>query len=268
MKLSLEQKRALLEEGYVRVPGVVPRIMVDAALRSINHSVGQGMDAEQMPIFRARSYCPELQASPEIVGLLHQTPAWALAESAVGAGKLRAAEAGQIALRFPIAGEPGAPRPHLDGMYSPTNGVPEGTIQNFTMLVAVFLSDVPRPFCGNFTVWPGTHRLFEDYFREHGPESLLEGMPKVEMPEPMQVLTQPGDVVFCHYQLAHAAAQNASPHVRYATFFRLTHVEHALHKWETMTDIWLEWEGLREVSAGGPHAHHEMPGPAPVVRDP
>jgi hypothetical protein len=249
MELSRAQKLEFIENGYLKVPGVAPCIMVDAALRAINHSVGEGMDPARMTTFRAQSYCPEVQASPEIVGLLNSTPAWSLAESLVGEGKIRVPHAGQIALRFPIQGDPPPQlRPHLDGMYSPTNGVPEGEIRNFTMLVAVFLSEISQPYAGNFTVWPGTHRLFEGYFREHRPQSLREGMPKVGMPEPVQMLAQPGDVALCHYQVAHSAAPNVSPHVRYAIFFRLTHVDHTARKWDTMTDIWLEWDGLRNLT--------------------
>ncbi len=134
-------------------------------------------------------------------------------------------------------------------MYSPTNGVPEGTIQNFTMLVGVLLSDLTEPYCGNFTVWPGTHHLYENYFREHTPQSLLNGMPPITLPEPLQVTGQAGDVFLVHYELAHSAAPNVSPHVRYAIFFRLTHVNHADRKWESMTDIWLEYEGMRALVA-------------------
>src|SRR5207248_11508361 len=65
------------------------------------------------------------------------------------------------------------------GMHSPTNGVPEGVIRNFTMLVAVFLSEVAGPYSGNFTVWPGTHHEYERYFSQHSPQSLLEGMPPI-----------------------------------------------------------------------------------------
>lgn len=250
MQLSRAQKLDFIENGYLKVPGVVPQIMVNAALRAINHSVGEGMDPAKMTTFRSQSYCSEVQATPEISGLLNATPALSLAESLVGDGQLRATHAGQIALRFPMQGDPAQPRPHLDGMYTSTNGVPEGTIQNFTLLLAVFLSEVPQPYAGNFTVWPGTHRLFEEYFREHGPQALLQGMPKVDLPEPVQMLAEPGDVALCHYQVAHAAAQNVSPHVRYAIFFRLTHVNHADQKWETMTNIWLEWDGLRDLVNG------------------
>ena len=78
MELTYAQKEQIYERGYVKVPGVVPRVMVDAALRAINHSVGQGMDPEQMTKFRSQSYCPELQHEPVITGLLTETPAWRL----------------------------------------------------------------------------------------------------------------------------------------------------------------------------------------------
>src|SRR5512142_908850 len=118
MQLSHAQKRLFYEQGFVQVPGVVPRIMVDQALRAINHSVGEGMPADQMTKMRAQSYCSELQGEPVISDLLNRTPALALAESLIGEGKIRPVRGGQIALRFPsMADPPPEPRPHLDGMY-------------------------------------------------------------------------------------------------------------------------------------------------------
>ncbi|HZO89975.1 MAG TPA: phytanoyl-CoA dioxygenase family protein [Chthonomonadaceae bacterium] len=249
MELTHAQKQAFYDQGYVQVPGVVPRVMVDAALKAINHSVGEGIPTDQVVTMRSRSYCTELQREPVITDLLNKTPAWSLAESLIGPGKIRPVDSGQIALRFPGTQDPpNRPRAHLDGMHSPHNGVPEGTIQNFTMLVGVLLSDLHQPYSGNFTVWPGTHHCYERYFQEHTPQSLLDGMPPIEMPEPVQIQGKAGDVVLVHYELAHSAAPNVSPHVRYAIFFRLTHVDHEEHKWEAMTDIWLEYEGMRAWS--------------------
>ncbi|MCZ6681339.1 MAG: phytanoyl-CoA dioxygenase family protein [Candidatus Poribacteria bacterium] len=252
MELTYAQKREIFENGFVKLPGVVPRVMVDVALRAINSSVGEGMNPDDMVTFRSRSYCPELQREPVITDLLSKTPAWLLAESAIGAGKIKPATGGQIALRFPTMQDPPRkPGGHLDGMHSPNNGVPKGVIRNFTMLVGVYLSDVPNPYSGNFTVWPGTHHIYEGYFREHGPESLLNGMPPVELPKPQQITGKAGDAIFCHYQVAHGAAPNASPHTRYAIFFRLRHIEHDDFRPEAMTDIWLDWEGMRDIMGRG-----------------
>jgi len=250
VELTQAQKRALFQEGYVVLPGVVPRAAVDAALHTINRSLGdQGMAPEKLTQFRSQSYCPEAQGSPAISGLFNDTPLRSVSESLIGAGKVRPVRGGQIALRFPNSEAPRAPGAHIDGMYSPTNGVPQGTIANFTALAGVFLSDVPGADAGNFTVWPGSHRLHEAYFREQGPQSLLQGMPKVAMPEPRQITARAGDAVLCHYLLGHGVAGNASPHVRYAIFFRLTHADHDAVKWESMTDMWLEWPGMREFAA-------------------
>lgn len=248
MEMTRAQKQTLFTDGYVRLPGVVPRMMVDKALQHINHSLGEGMDPAQMPIFRAQSYCRELQSSPVIVDLLYATPAWSLCESALGEGNILPVRGGQIALRFPtVADPPGVARPHLDGMYSPDNGVPEGTIKNFTALVGVLLSDVTTELAGNFTVWPGTHHQYEQYFREHGPETLLNGLPPIDMPKPIPLCGQAGDVFLVHYQLAHGISPNISPNVRYAIFFRLHHVRHSEDWKAPMQDIWLHWPGMSEI---------------------
>src|SRR6185295_19555008 len=107
---------------------------------------------------------------------------------------------GQIALAFPQAGPAAPPYPHLDGLHTPTNGVPAGEVRSFTLLVGIVLSDVAASGAGNLTVWPGSHRLYEAHFREHGPRSLLEGMPPVALPPPVEVTARAGDVVLCHYQ--------------------------------------------------------------------
>lgn len=253
MELTAHQKQQLFQDGYVKLPGMVPRDKVDAALRAINASLGsEGIDPAKLATFRAQTYTPELRNSPAITDLLNDTPLWDAAESAIGTEQIKPVTAGQIALRFPVLDEAAEPRPHIDGMYTPTNGVPEGTIANFTALVGVLLSDLSGPYAGNFTVWPGTHRMYEQYFREHGPQALLQGMPKVELPQPVQITGQAGDAVLVHYQLAHGIAGNSSPHIRYAIFFRLHHVNHDNVHWECMTDIWLEWAGMQGVAETAP----------------
>lgn len=256
MELTQAQKAEFFQKGYLVIPGVAPAVKVNAALRTINHSVGEGsgrslsaVEIARMIVRRcARKYCWELTQEPVILDLIDQTSAWTLAESAIGLGRIRPVNVGQIALRFPVLEDP-PPRavPHLDGMHSPTNGLPKGTVQTFTALVGILLSDLPHPHAGNFTVWPGTHHQYEKYFRDHTPQSLLNGMPPIELPEPHQVTGRAGDMVFCHYQLAHGVTPNVSPHARYVIFFRLAHVEHDARKWESMTDIWREWEGMRNI---------------------
>jgi hypothetical protein len=247
VQLGDAEKRSLLEDGYLLVPGLVPPARVEVALKAINHSLGeQGIAKDALWTFRAQTFCPELITAPPILDLYTGTPVQALAEAAIGTGKVPAPSTGQIALRFPqqIA-EPRDPHPHIDGMPGPLNGVSAGTLYHFTALAGVFLSDIEAPFQGNFTVWPGSHRTLETHFRAHGTDGLLQGFPPVPMPPPRQLLVRAGDVLFAHHQLAHGSAPNVGANVRYAVFFRLAHQDHDPSSTATMTDLWREWEGVR-----------------------
>lgn len=250
MELTRKQKLTFHEQGYLVIPGVVPRMMVDAALHAINHSLGQeGMNKEELPVLRSRSYCREIQKEAVITDLLNRTPLFPLVESLVGEGNLQPVGAGQIALRFPnpLFTDVSEPRGHLDGLGSGLNGLDPGSYsRSFTALAVVLLSDLPGPDSGNFTVWPGTHRFFETHFREHGHEMLAEGMPKVPLPTgPHPITGRAGDAVITHHQLVHTAAPNASPHIRYAAIFRLRHTLCEEVGKDAYTDIWREWPGVR-----------------------
>jgi hypothetical protein len=246
-RLTPQQVQQYRTDGFVKLPGVVPAEVWKAARRAINAGLGaSGIDPEKLPTYRSQTYLPELQNTDAIRDLYNATPITSIMESLVGAGKVAPVGGGQIALRFPSAGgEVRPPGAHIDGMYSPNNGVPKGTIHNFTALVGVFLSDVPEEGCGNFTVWPGSHLKHAEHFRENGSQSLLGGMPPVDIGPPHQVTARAGDAVIAHYLLGHGVAGNVSPDVRYAIFFRVTHVDHEKMRWESMTDPWLEWEGVR-----------------------
>jgi len=251
LKLSFNQRKELYDNGFVVIQGVIPQVMLDEVKKAINHSLGEvGMNKENLPILRSQSYCPEIQYTSVISDLFNKTPVFDLVNSVIDLEKTYPINGAQIALRFPRLEDPIPPaNPHIDGMYSPNNGVPEGTIQNFTALVGILLSDLPEDDSGNFTVWPGTHRMYEQYFREHGPEALLEGMPPIEMPEPIQIKGKAGDIILCHYQLAHGIGPNISPNIRYATFFRINHVD-VKNDWKApMADIWMHFrENMQEFA--------------------
>ena len=250
MDLTPEDLRRLVTDGWLRLPEAVPAATREAALGAINQSLGHGIDPRQVETYRARSFCPELQTRPVITDLLYRSRAWPAAESLLGEGRIEPVKTGQIALAFPTTSAAGRLHPHLDGMYTPANGVPRGRILSFSMLVGVMLSDVPAASTGTLFVWPGSHRLYETYFRQRGPRSLLDGMPDVSLPDPVPVTGRAGDVVLCHYQLGHTAGPNTSPHVRYVVYFRLKHVDHDRRRWECLTDLWREWPGVREVVDG------------------
>ena len=254
MKITHAQKLELYEKGFVHIPGAVPSVMVDAAVKAINHAFGNGIDPARTIDFQVRSFCPELRQAPVITDLYNRTPVKELAESMIGAGKVKPVTTGRIAVLFPLLDDPPPPlRPHLDGRYSPHNGVPKGELYSFTLLVGIALSEVTSDYAGNLVAWPGTHRLFEQYFLENGTDFMtrddrVETL-TLEMPQPQMMTARPGDAFFVHYQVAHAAAPNISPHPRYAIYFRLRYVDHKAQLFETLTDIWLEWNGMHEIAA-------------------
>jgi ectoine hydroxylase-related dioxygenase (phytanoyl-CoA dioxygenase family) len=71
---------------------------------------------------------------------------------------------------------------------------------------------------------------------------MLEGMPQIELGQPIQLFADLGDVVLCHYQLAHTAALNLSANDRIAIYFRgwLKGIEN--RRWELLTNIWNGWQ--------------------------
>jgi hypothetical protein len=252
MQLSLEQKKHFYDEGYVVVPGVVPDLMIRQALRAINHSLGvQGMNKDDLPILRSQTYCREVTQSTAITNLANRTLLLPLAESLAGHGNLPEQGYGQIGLRFPSAVDTSPPEPqgHLDGIGSGLNGSEKGTYhRGFTMLAVLYLNDVPEPYGGNFTVWPRSHRFLEEYFKEHGVDVLLKGMPQVELPEPpVQITGKAGDVCFTHHQVVHSAAPNASANIRYGIIYRLRHKDAGQNGMQSNTNIWMEFPGIQEI---------------------
>jgi hypothetical protein len=254
MTLTDEQKQAFYNDGYVVLPGLVPAEQVRHAKRAVNRSLGRGIDPHRITEYESQSFCPELRNDPVIWDLLRANESRAVVESLVGPGSIDPDDLHpQLAIRFPSAGdEPYDVRPHLDGMYTPTNGLEPGDIWSHTLLVGVFLSDIREENAGNFTAWPGSHHTYERHFRENGPQSLLEGMPTIDIGSPRQVMARTGDVLLAHYQLGHAAGCHIGADVRYTVFFRVTHPRHDTQKWEAMTDIWLEYPGMETVLRADP----------------
>jgi hypothetical protein len=252
LQLSEEQRAAFYRDGYVKIARAIPTSAVERALSAINTDLGRGLDPARIEEFQARSFCPTLRNAPEILDLFELTPARALADSLVAPGGLRSPQMAQIALRFPSgsrASEATLPRPHVDGSYCPNNGVRAGQVAHFTLLCMIALSDVDDDWAGNFSVWPGSHHLYEEYFQSGDVHEMIAGTPRLErLPTPLQTRVRAGDLLLAHYQLGHAAAPNLSPHVRYAVFFRLYHRDHDADALDILADIWREYPELRRFA--------------------
>jgi Phytanoyl-CoA dioxygenase (PhyH) len=247
MRLSEDQRRSFVSEGYVVVPDVVSAQLRGRALRAINAALGTaGSERVANYVFSGHENCDPLQHAPELLDLLTQSPAFSLAEQLTEAGALVPVFCCQLATRFPDLGEPWSfPTPHLDGIPNRTNGLPAGELYPFSVLVGVFLSDVPERQCGNFVVFPGGHRVVQDYARNH-PEGWFDdegygpppmGLPPLALDKPTELIAGAGDVVLTHYQLPHSVAPNLSPNIRYAVYYRLGHRD-VRRNWSQFRDLW------------------------------
>ncbi len=253
--LSLAQKRQFYEEGFLKIPGVVPKVLVDEALRAVNHSIGTvGLGGEDMDNHRSAFFCAELLKAPVILDLFRKSPAIEIAEELMGEGNVMPLLNAKPYPRFPLPLGEDAPEPrgHIDGIGSGTNGMPKGYYgRGFTMFVVVYLVDLLEPNSGNFTVWPKSHRAFQKYFQENGHEVLANGRPDIPLPEgPQMVTAEAGDLILAHHLIFHTGGPNSSPNVRQAVITRLRHKETEHVGKSAFTDIWREWPGIREAMNG------------------
>ena len=167
-------------DGFAVFRQLCPEPAVRRARAAIDRDIAANYDPQRQIEYDHRSYCPDLTRGRPVMALLRQTGIRARLDEVIGFGRLDY-DCGQIALRRASnAAAPSPPEPHIDGLPTPFNGVPQdGKFHNFTVLVGVYLSPVRCEFAGNFTVWPMSHHVLEQHFREAGPTALANGMPEI-----------------------------------------------------------------------------------------
>lgn len=241
--LSHAQINEFAERGYVVVPQVVPRNIVDEATRRIDEVTAADPPADDKR--GAHFYFLETRDEPDLIAPLTRSPAFDLAESLAGRGTLNVPGQVQIALNIPpYSHRPG--RPHIDAANAePTDAPIRGT---FTMLAGILMSDQVGENSGNLWVWPGTHLMHAEYFREHGPQMFCS-YPQIDLPTPQQVIGHAGDLLLAHYLLGHNIGGNyESEQTRRTLYFRIRNVDHASHRKEFLQNTWLDYEPIRGIT--------------------
>ena len=137
---------------------------------------------------------------------------------------------------------------HIDGLPSPNNEVPAGKLHSFTCLLGVYLSPLLLNHQGNFVVFPRSHFLLEHFFQTHSIDLIrsqgFEALKSIDLRgagSPIQVHVDAGDVVLCHYLLAHSIAPNSSANLRYALYYRIDAADGASEEERELplTNMWL-----------------------------
>jgi hypothetical protein len=252
MIMTAARKKSLARDGFLVLPELVPRPLIDAALRDINHRLGTGEHPGKDSYADSRDYLSEYVTSPPVMDLLRRSPLAGLSEQLLGAGRVEPVSQAQVALRFPSPSDesPAARSVHVDGLYDDDSDIP---VVRYSFCAGVFLSDVTGPNQGNFTAYPGTHRMIAQRFRRDGLGALKGGVERIlRLPKPRQLEGRAGDVVLFHFQTAHDKARNDSPEIRYMAYFRFYHVDAWRDKSreymaKALANPWLEWPAMRGV---------------------
>lgn len=243
--LTDPEKAFFKENGYLIRTDLLTAEQVDAARDALWEGIEADRDDPDTWVNAGpRSPCPG--SHPAIRATVMETPVFDIAEELVGKDKLNPGGPGP-ALVYP-SGDDQWTKPtqgHLDGYYTPTNGVAEGTVGLFHVGTTIYVEDI-EPHGGCFTIWPGTHRQAADYFRDHSLLSIQGGSSKdvFDLPEPVEVSGAAGTVCFWHGQLIHSGTKNCARNIRMALIARLSRKDLNDIRFESPDDMWQYYEGI------------------------
>lgn len=244
--LTADDKAFFREHGYLVRHGVLS----PAQIRGAQDALWEGIRADRndpATWVGAGPRAPVPASHPAIRATLHESPVFALAEELVGKGRLGSGGAPGPHLVYPSGDSDwtGPDHGHLDGYYTPTNGVPEGTVGLFHVGTTIYVDDVV-PRGGGFTLWPGTHRQAAEYFRTHSFLSIAGGSSRdvFDLRDPVEVTGLAGTVCLWHGQLVHSGSKNCARSIRMALIARLARIDLNDIRFETPDDMWQYWEGI------------------------
>ena len=247
--LTLEDKSFFKENGYLIKRGVLSDAQVQAARDALWDGIQADRNKPETWVQAGpRVPCPG--SHPAIRATVQESPVFSMMEEMVGVGQLNGGGPGPH-LVFPSGDDEwtGAKHGHLDGYYTPTNGVPEGTVGYMTINVTIYVEHIEHRG-GCFTVFPGTHRMAYEYFKTHSLLSVEGGSSNQiwsdeEMPAALEFEGAPGDVCFWHGQMVHTGSKNVNQNIRMALIGRFSRKNSNDIRFETPDDMWADWEGLR-----------------------
>lgn len=243
--LSDEQLVTFGRDGYVVVPDAVP----EATLMELDAEVDELIARQPPPVGKVgfHHYFEHPRSLPVSDRVLRQGGVLSLAGSLVAPLSIDLAF-DHIQVATSIHGWDHVPGGgHIDGYGLPGQTEPV----TFTLLAGIYLGDESEPGRGNLWVWPGSHRVHEQLFRERGVDALMDERsmgghaclldPPPDFGKGQPVLAQRGDVLLAHYLLAHNQSGNMWNPLRRIVYYRLAAAGHRERWRETQTDALAEY---------------------------
>ena len=244
--LTDEDKSFFKDNGFLIKRDLLRRDQIDRA----QDALWGGIEADRedpKTWVGAGPRSPAGGSHPDIKATLHDTSVFAMAEELVGADTLNPGATPGPALVYPSGDDEWSlpERGHLDGYYTPTNGVPEGTVGLFHVGATIYADEVAHRGAG-FTIWPGTHIQAANYFKAHSCLSLQGGSSRdiFQLPEAVEVTGPMGTVCLWHGQLVHSGSRNCTDRIRMALIARLSRKDLNDIRFETPQDMWHYWAGI------------------------
>jgi hypothetical protein len=256
--LDDDAKRQFAREGYLRLEGALADLGTEAR-EAVAEAVPDDLDAPE-ELYGVGSRQPTVPTDEPFTSI--NDALYAYGRALVGdALREPSGPDMQLALRYPKRvrlGDAFDRTPafgHLDG-YGP--GFRDtGDYNGFDVGAVVYLDDVPDRG-GGFTVWPGSHLVAADYFRDHSlaspgyhgrlPAVAEDGWDYTawfhEQARSRELAGPAGTVVLWHGRMVHSAGVNQSDRVRMAGIQRFAREGFDARKAEFAADPFAGWTGL------------------------
>jgi hypothetical protein len=244
MPLSADDRVTFTDDGMITKRGFVPRALVNHAAALVNNWYSNDMDQTQLTAYTQRTFAPELGGHPDLLALLTDSGVSELVKDLVG--EFAPVTTVQIQIRIPEADllqvQP-EKEMHVDGVACPHLNPAE--LRTFSLLVGVVLSDVSDPGGGALRYVPGGHLRMSDWFRSEWSLGLTDQVPpQIDAEQGIPFLGMPGDVLLMHHLVPHAVGRNHTTTPRIMAYFRISHIDHASHRLESLRDPWLDYPAL------------------------
>lgn len=243
--LSPADKAFFKENGYL----VKHDLLTPEQIKAAQDALWSGIKAERNQPetwINAGPRSPVNGNHPAIKATLFDTPVASMLEELVGP-QLRVTNGPGPALVYPSGDDNWSlpARGHLDGYYTPTNGVAEGTVGSTSINITIYVEDIAEQG-GCFTLWPGSHLKAAEYFKRHSQLSLQGGTGDkvMDLGEGLQIAGAAGTVCLWHGQLFHTGSKNCQQNIRMALIGRYARKDVNDIRFETPDDPWTYWEGI------------------------
>ena len=250
-KSLLKRRRKFIENGYFVQRAAVEPHLVQSIQSAITEHLPENASSTTKSV--TNSFAPSLLKSTLITSLLHQVDVAATVDDIIGIQNICGIPRAQIAVvsrSSSSSSSRSSVRPAAATLKWHVDGMNRYALGRFSLLLGIVITDCSLSGSGGLVVWPSSHRQVANYFRRRSSASSSSSNEDVQTfcdqpptldSTPVELLARPGDLIVCHYSLAHSKSLNVNmnaPYHRQIVYFRLRHVANDPHSLSNLYDGW------------------------------